>query len=395
MFLHCALLTVNAGDCDLSLMRSFFEGIFTVSRVRLRRFGFTLIELLVVIAIIAILIALLLPAVQQAREAARRTQCKNNLKQMGLALHNYHDVYNRFTERKYGSTGRWDLTAAGTVQQSNSGRITGFVGMLPYLEQAPMYNQIQAGDPTAATPIAPGGPRGDQSWTVWNTAPPMLKCPSDNGATTPFSHSYCFSLGDQVQNANTAVTTRGVFGQHNFKGIRDIVDGTSNTIAMSEMLSMVPTGTGPDVGFTAAANQIEIGMALANNVTGIVASPSICRTVANGRYYVSGTNVRGRRGIKWTDGPASLVAFNTVLPPNAPICADGGNWGDQNNIVLPPHSRHTGGVHGLMCDGAVRFISENIDTGNTAAQQSTGGQSVYGTWGAIGSTAGSEVVGEF
>ncbi|QDT53942.1 putative major pilin subunit [Caulifigura coniformis] len=366
-----------------------------MSRVRVRRIGFTLIELLVVIAIIAILIALLLPAVQQAREAARRTQCKNNLKQMGLALHNYHDVFNRFTERKYGTTGTMTLAVAGTAQQSNSGRITGFVGMLPYMDQAPMYNQIQAGDPTAGTPIAAGGPRGDQSWAVWNTAPPMLKCPSDNGATTPSSTSYCFSFGDQVSGINGAVNTRGLFGAHNFKGIRDVVDGTSNTIAMSEMLSQVPTGAGPDVGFTAAANQIELGMALANNVTGIIASPSICRTVVNGRYYVSGTNVRGRRGIKWTDGPATLIGFNTVLPPNGPICADGGNWGDQNNIVLPPHSRHTGGVHGLMCDGSVRFISENIDTGNTAAQQTAGGQSVYGTWGAIGSVAGSEVVGEF
>ncbi|QDT53940.1 putative major pilin subunit [Caulifigura coniformis] len=367
-----------------------------MSRYRFRRFGFTLIELLVVIAIIAILIALLLPAVQQAREAARRTQCKNNLKQLGLALHNYHDVFGKFTERKYGSSGTWSLSVAGTVQQSNSARVTGFVGLLPYFDQAPMFNQIQAGDPTAGTPIAPGGPRGDQNWAVWNTAPPMLKCPSDNGATTPSSHSYCFSHGDQVENINNAIRTRGLFGRAFFNSIRDVVDGTSNTIAMSELLSQVPTGAGPDVGFTAAANQIEIGMALANNISGLIASPSLCRTVVNGRYYVSGTNVRGRRGIKWTDGPSTLVSFNTVLPPNAPICADGGNWGDQNNSVLPPQSRHTGGVHGLMCDGAVRFISDNIDTGNTAAQQPVGGgQSVYGTWGRIGSIAGSEAVGEF
>ena len=127
----------------------------------------------------------------------------------------------------------------------------------------------------------------------------------------------------------------------------------------------------------------------------MVASPVVCRTVVSGRYYVAGTNVRGRRGIKWTDGPATLQMFNTILPPNGPICAEGGDYGDQDNIVLPPHSRHTGGVHALLCDGSVRFINENIDSGNTGAQQPLSGRSVYGTWGSLGSIAGNEVVGNF
>ena len=102
------------------------------------RRAFTLIELLVVIAIIAILIALLLPAVQQAREAARRTQCKNNLHQLGLALHNYHDVFGAFVP-KSGGTVRW---GGGPCHLGNSERRSGFMGLMPYLDQAPLYNQF-------------------------------------------------------------------------------------------------------------------------------------------------------------------------------------------------------------------------------------------------------------
>jgi prepilin-type processing-associated H-X9-DG protein len=350
---------------------------------------------LVVIAIIAILIALLLPAVQQAREAARRTQCKNNLKQIGLALHNYHDVFNRFPGRRYGTTGGWDFagypnTSPGTNRQHNGGRTTGWVAILPYIDQAPMFNAIQAGDANNGK----GGPRGDQNWDVWNQAPVWMKCPSDPASVPVSAHNYVFSAGDQAQQINSMVKTRGLFGRYHMNGIRDVLDGTSNTIAISEIISQSPS-FGGQTGQAANANQFELGQALANNVAGVVASPIVCRTVVSGRYYVAGTNVRGRRGIKWTDGPATLQMFNTVLAPNGPICSEGGDFGDQDNSVLPPHSRHTGGVHGLLCDGSVRFISENIDTGNTGATQPLTGASVYGTWGRLGSIAGGEVAGEF
>jgi prepilin-type N-terminal cleavage/methylation domain-containing protein len=367
-----------------------------MSRRRSRRIGFTLIELLVVIAIIAILIALLLPAVQQAREAARRTQCRNNLKQVGLALHNYHDVFNRFPPRRYGTTGTHNFTNGPTNgnRTHNSGRITMWVAILPYVDQAPMFNQIQAGDMSLSPPISPGGPRGDHNWAVWNTAPPWMKCPSDAGATTLSSHSYVVSAGDQAQQINSMVKTRGVFGRYHANGIRDITDGTSNTIAVSECVSHGGS-FGGQFGQSAGANQFEITRAVANNIPGVVASPSVCRTTVSGRYYVAGTNVRGRRGIKWTDGPATLQMFNTILAPNSPVCAETGDWGDQDNIVLPPQSEHTGGVHGLMGDGSVRFINANIDTGNTGIQQQLTGPSVYGVWGAVGSIQGAEVVGEF
>jgi prepilin-type N-terminal cleavage/methylation domain-containing protein/prepilin-type processing-associated H-X9-DG protein len=349
------------------------------------RAGFTLIELLVVIAIIAILIALLLPAVQQAREAARRTQCRNNLKQLGLANHNYHDTFNKFPTRRYGTNGG---TCAVVNRCHNSARITAMVALLPYLDQSPLYNAIQAGDANNA----PGGPRGDIGWAVWDRAIPGFRCPSDaNSVQAVKGHNYLFSVGDLVLNINTRAETRGVYGRLLWKGMRDVTDGTSNTVAMSEGVSTIPTGNGGQFGFSAGANEIRTSAALANNIPGLVASPSLCRTVVSGIYYVAGTNVRGRRGINWIDAPASLCVFNTVLGPNSPMCSEGGDFGDQDNSVLPPTSQHTGGVHCLMVDGSVRFVSDNVDTGNTSITQPFTGQSVYGVWGRMGSIGGNEV----
>ena len=359
-----------------------------------RRRGFTLIELLVVIAIIAVLVALLLPAVQQAREAGRRAQCKNNLKQFGIALHNYNDTYGTFPCRRYGTTGTFTLSSApcATNRCHNSGRISTFIALLPYIDQAPMYNQIQVGD--AAN--APGGPRGDQSWAVWNTPPPILRCPSDPGPEPGNKgHSYVVSAGDQVANVNTRTQTRGMFGHFYWVRMAQVTDGLSNTVAMSEILCEIPTGTGGQSGFTAGANQIEFRMALADNIPSVLNAPATCRTTISGIYYLAGTNVHGRRDIDWTDGPATLQMFNTVLPPNSPTCATGGDFGDQDNSVLPPVSRHTGGVNVLLGDGSVRFIGDSIDTGNLGVPQPQTGPSLYGVWGRLGSIAGGEVVGDF
>ena len=142
-----------------------------------RRPGFTLIELLVVIAIIAVLIALLLPAVQQAREAARRTQCKNNLKQLGLALHNYHDVYGAFVYRKGGSAAPLANPAR---FDGNYERRSGMVALLPYLDQIAVFQKIDQGDPAAApNPIPPGGPAPWFGWVGWRLRSQVLRCPSD------------------------------------------------------------------------------------------------------------------------------------------------------------------------------------------------------------------------
>ncbi len=354
--------------------------------------GFTLVELLVVIAIIGILVGLLLPAVQAAREAARRMQCSNNAKQLALALHNYASTYNRFPSRKYGTTG-WSGTIP-TVTDStnlrhNNGRLAGFVALLPFIEQSTMFSNIQAGE--AAAGIAPGGPRADQSWAVWNTVPPGYKCPSDAGVFTPGKNiSYAFCAGDQVLAINDG-PVRGMFGRFVWRKFGELTDGTSNTIGMSEMKCQVLTGNGGQTGLAVTARQILHTLAYANNVANLANNPSNCKSVTDGQYFLAGKLVYGRRGTEWTDGNAAHSAFNTVFPPNGPGCAESGNFAGQDNLVIPPSSGHTGGVNASMCDGSVRFVSNAIDTGNLSLTQPTSGASVYGVWGALGSIIGSEV----
>ena len=352
---------------------------------RLRRFGvgFTLVELLVVIAIIGILIALLLPAVQAAREAARRAQCTNNLKQLGLANHNYHDTYNTLVYRKGGTTG-------GGNYDSNGYRRSGFISLLPYIEQQPMYDLIFAGDATAA----PQGPRGWISWGPWNSPPQTLLCPSDAGAPylssdTTGLHNYAFCVGDQVATIRDDQTVRGIFSRQRCTDFAWILDGTSNTIMMSERLKA-------NYGSRAAtAGAIEHVLGAAYAVSGVTTAPNVCLTISDGRYFTAGTGVRGEFGSNWNDGQPENIAFNTVLPPNGPSCGDDPDGNDHVNMVIPPASRHPGGVNCLLADGSVRFISETIDTGNLGVSQPNVGPSEYGVWGRLGSKAGGEPVSGF
>ncbi|MBA4030136.1 MAG: prepilin-type cleavage/methylation domain-containing protein [Planctomyces sp.] len=349
--------------------------------IRRLRTGFTLIELLVVIAIIAVLIALLLPAVQQAREAARRTQCRNNLKQLGLALHNYHDTHGWLPPGSY-------LT---TLPSGDFGgrRQNGFPGMLPFLDQAPLYNEYAARN----FRIRPW----DNGLTLNQVQIRGLLCPSDSPVTqadAPVGKTnYMFSRGDSIQDNNHWVGNGGRGMRGMFPGLGEtaligkarklssIVDGLSNTVAMSERIIAKTGGTRVTDGVTAAS----IGDTFRNQ-------PILCQLqVGADRNYIGSTIAYS--GVRWLDGTPMVSGFTTTVGPNKASCANGNR--DYADGVFDPTSQHTGGVNALFGDGSVRFISENIDTGNLSLGSVTTGTSRYGVWGSLGSVDGGEVVGEF
>lgn len=334
--------------------------------------AFTLIELLVVIAIIAVLIALLLPAVQQAREAARRSQCRNNLKQLGLAIHNYHDTYNTFNWQ-CGGTG--DIGDPGTV--TNRAHISGFIPLLPYYDQAPLFNQISGGTP------AWGMSPWNTAFTPWAQQVPMLLCPSSPFVSTSTGKTnYVFCNGDSYLCGHSAPTDqvafrnpRGVFGYQSSVRMSSVTDGSSNTIAMSE--TVIPNGAG-DVGHVSEPTYNT--------------NPAACAGIYNFATQTYSVTVRSAlpRGSIWADGSTYLTGFNTILPPNSPSCGV-----HQSQGIFSASSKHVGGVHVLLLDGAVRFISQNINSGSSAAAIVSSGPSPYGVWGALGTKSGGEVLGEF
>ena len=298
-----------------------------------RKRGFTLIELLVVIAIIAILIALLLPAVQQAREAARRTQCKNNFKQLGLALHNYHDTHSVFPASTYAS----GICTNGTPP-SAAMNMNGLVMLLPYIDQGAMYNQLDfseafddyiVGTLTTSPALGMAGGTAANNAAVVNRFMPAFSCPSDPGPTGgSTSTTYNLPGGDPEQRTNydfivyrlgyrdcnmwktRASTIRTMFEDGSYCRMRDITDGTTNTAMMAETRKAC-CGNGQNANW-AGRGWVQNGLTL--------------------RYFPPNLTVR------------SGVDHKPKL----------GDWGTTG-------SYHVGGIHVLLADGSTRFLSDNVD----------------------------------
>jgi prepilin-type N-terminal cleavage/methylation domain-containing protein len=351
-----------------------------------RRPAFTLIELLVVIAIIAVLIALLLPAVQQAREAARRTQCRNNLKQIGLALHNYHDAFTRFPNAIMAYNGNFYAPCATWfLSRGFSWR----VAILPYIDQAPMFNQIDVLNtgfggciPNAAgmTPVPQAGmPTGSGSQRAMSTALPAYLCPSDStdksvstwGANTSpeMGTNYAGAVrarADMNHGAIRQTDTNG--GTPPFNTITNDLgaitragtdtasfrDGTSNTVMVGEVFrgknmqnsqGALPTAAGP-AGNTVNVNRMRCRdwmeeTAYCGCNAGVVVDPSLPVGGAGGQYQYK-----------------QIWRINDPKPDQTSWVdyVDGGNSGGR-----PLSSTHVGGAHALFGDGTVRFVSENVD----------------------------------
>ncbi len=382
--------------------------------MRSKHTGFTLVELLVVIAIIGVLVGLLLPAVQSAREAARRMSCSNNAKQIGLALHNYHSAFNQFPAQRAGTTGFKGFI--GTVNPdnnfSNKRRLSMLVGLLPFLEQQPLWDTIsnpvtvQFNGTVRTQPWPAMGPvPWTGQYTPTRTVLSPLNCPSDSGPPVTYgTTNYGAVVGDVIRGLGAANPAkeirRGMFVPTTATRFRDVVDGTGNTIAVAEITNSLGArdlsgGAAYDIGGEINLRPQEC----ADTVDPLRPKFFAPGILLMGYAAPIGKWGDGGRGNRWMDGGGNYSGVNTVLPPNKPSCSYAS--GDAGDGIWTAGSFHPGGCHIVMGDGSVHFISENIDAGDPSIPavgtpgwggSPAGMQSPYGVWGGLGTTNARESV---
>jgi prepilin-type N-terminal cleavage/methylation domain-containing protein/prepilin-type processing-associated H-X9-DG protein len=314
--------------------------------VRRRLAGFTLIELLVVIAVVGVLIALLLPAVQQAREAARRIQCANNLKQLGLAFHGYHDPHGTFPPGRVRSR----VDRRGQV-------FSAFAMILPQIDQIALYHSINF-DLNADRGV--GGPEND---TARRTRLAAFLCPSDSASDSDKPDQAPTNYQMNTGTRHPARDNNGPLYENSRVRLGDFRDGTSQTVCLSELARSMSVR---------ANDTIEVPDRL------ILSHEATCRPAGPARPSA--------RGNRWIYGAPNHTMYSHHRAPNdpSPDCRGGVPFGDRTNaewdrLSLDSAARglHPGGVNALFADGSVRFIKNAI---------------AVSTWRALGTIAGGEIV---
>jgi prepilin-type N-terminal cleavage/methylation domain-containing protein/prepilin-type processing-associated H-X9-DG protein len=350
--------------------------------------GFTLIELLVVIAIIGVLIALLLPAVQQAREAARRNQCLNNLKQIGLALHNYHDAFNILPPGA-----RRSRDGVGNIEAWGSWSIHSM--LLPYLDQAETANRLNY-DANSYRDDGSPACNGRTNWTAMTTRISGFLCPSDptrgvgtyGGFRNP-GNNYLGCNGDTTRwGTGDARDSRGLFWVDSNVNFDQIGDGLKNTIAFSERLkgnNSLQLKTRAHIfarGPAWPSGQSRVPV-FVNPITLFDAYVTACNALRDGVYKgtttPTGDYFRGHSGRFWENGMNTYSTFNTIHTPNSnnADCYEGGCGEFDCSGIYSANSQHPGGVNTLLADGSVQFYGDSIDRA---------------VWWALGSRAGNETI---
>ena len=338
-----------------------------------RRKGFTLVELFVIIAIIVVLVALLLPNMRTTSDAARRMSCSNNLKQMGLAFHNHHSAHKQ-------------LPIAMGGAPNNEYRLSGLVSLLPFMQQQAIWQQVVQARESDGVPSP-----WSTTFALWQTEIPTLRCPSDPGLGEKYGRTnYAFSIGGLAHDIHQPQAQFGMFAPRRQIRFRNVLDGLSNTIAMAE----INTGLGDRDKRTQPA--VVPSDRFMNN-------PLACEDGVDSErplFWPSDAAVSDHeRGVRWADGAGVFSLVNTIRPPNSAVClaenkptADG---------LLVASSRHMGGCHVLMGDGAVIFMTDSIECGDQKSPVPTleqfeneGYSNPYGLWGALGSIGGKEDIEE-
>lgn len=352
--------------------------------------------------------SLLLPLVARTRQSARSAGCTNNLRQIGLAFHNYHSAYKVLPQGTGGSTG------PSAPEKNNAERLGPLVALTPFVEQQALWEIIANPyrNPETGEMFPPMGPvpwYPAEKYGPWGMSPDVFHCPDNNGPPQPTSQpkkrytlvpeinqstttSYVACYGDgtflqaeqKLKNNETMrrrrAANRGMFVPVTPIKFRDILDGLSNTVMFSEVVASRPRKPGVSE--------------IARDINGISKNPSLClatKGASDLQFWPFG------RGALWADGFLPIGGFQTVLPPNSPSCTS--ELGIEDSIVSAS-SNHAGGVHVLMADGAIKFATDTIDTGDLTqpgvadqpGYNAPGSRSPYGIWGALGSRASAEVI---